>query len=231
MLWYRDRLHLLALGARKRVAAPAKELNVYDWFTNNARRVIELARKEAVLLRHSCIGTEHILLGLMREEGSVAHVALRSFGVSLEDVRIRVQEMTESADTSVKDLFFAASAKAMFERSEREALQLGDMFISTEHFLLGLLRLESGAAHSVLQQYELDIRAVRSRVIDIRSGKYKYYQASDMRFDASAKRLLERAKQLALEHGDSEVTDRHVLVAALETVDCSQLIQQSSARS
>ena len=145
-------------------------------FTDRARRVVVLAQDEARLLNHDYLGTEHLLLGLIREgEGvaveGVAVRALESLGISLAAVRAQVQEIIgqgQGAPTS--HLPFTPRAKKVLELSFREALQLGHDDIGTEHLLLGLIREGEGVAAQVLMQLGADLSRVRQRVIELRSG-------------------------------------------------------------
>jgi ATP-dependent Clp protease ATP-binding subunit ClpC len=142
-------------------------------FTDRARRVVVLAQDEARLLNHDYLGTEHLLLGLIREgEGEgVAVRALESLGISLEAVRAQVQEIIgqgQSAPTS--QIPFTLRAKKVLELSFREALQLNHDYLGTEHLLLGLIREGEGVAAQVLMQLGADLSRVRQRVIELLSG-------------------------------------------------------------
>ena len=140
-------------------------------FTPRAKKVLELALREALQLGHSYIGTEHLLLGLIREGEGVAVRALESLGISLEVVRAQVQEIIgqgHSAPTS--HLPFTPRAKKVLEFSFREALQLNHDYIGTEHLLLGLIGEGEGVAAQVLMQLGADLSRVRQRVIELLSG-------------------------------------------------------------
>jgi ATP-dependent Clp protease ATP-binding subunit ClpC len=138
-------------------------------FTDRARRVVVLAQDEARLLNHNYLGTEHLLLGLIRE--GVAVKALESLGISLAAVRAQVQEIIgqgQSAPTS--HIPFTPRAKKVLELSFREALQLHHDYIGTEHLLLGLIGEGDGVAAQVLMQLGSDLSRVRQRVIELLSG-------------------------------------------------------------
>jgi len=145
-------------------------------FTDRARRVVVLAQDEARLRNHNDLGTEHLLLGLLREgEGvaveGVAVRALESLGISLAAVRAQVQELIgqgQSAPTG--HIRFTPRAKKVLELSFREALQLNHDDIGTEHLLLGLIGEGEGVAAQVLMQLGADLSRVRQRVIELRSG-------------------------------------------------------------
>jgi ATP-dependent Clp protease ATP-binding subunit ClpC len=140
-------------------------------FTDRARRVVVLAQDEARLRNHDYLGTEHLLLGLIREREGVAAKALESLGISLEAVHAQVQEIVgqgQSAPTS--HIPFTPRAKKVLELSFREALQLHHDYLGTEHLLLGLIREGEGVAAQVLMQLGADLSRVRQRVIELRSG-------------------------------------------------------------
>ena len=144
---------------------------MFERFTDRARRVVVLAQEEARMLRHNHIGTEHILLGLIREGGGVAAQALESMDISLEDVRRQVEEVIGLGQgVTTGHIPFTPRAKKVLEHSLREALQLGHTYIGTEHILLGLVREGEGVAAQVLERYGANIDRVRQTVIELLSG-------------------------------------------------------------
>ena len=131
----------------------ARESELFERFTDRARRVLVLAQEEARLLNHSFIGTEHILLGLIHEGEGLAAKALESLGISLEAVREKVEETIGPAGSApTGSPPFTPRAKKVLELSLREALQLGHNYIGTEHMLLGLVREGEGVAAQVLAE-------------------------------------------------------------------------------
>ena len=144
---------------------------MFERFTDRARRVVVLAQEEARLLNHNYIGTEHILLGLIHEGEGVAAKALESLGISLEAVRIQVEEIIGQGHQSPSGhIPFTPRAKKVLELSLREALQLGHNYIGTEHILLGLIREGEGVAAQVLVKLGADLSRVRQQVIQLLSG-------------------------------------------------------------
>jgi ATP-dependent Clp protease ATP-binding subunit ClpC len=124
---------------------------MFERFTDRARRVVVCAQEEARALDHNYIGTEHILLGLVRESGGVAVKALESLGISLETVRQRVEEIIgRGQHTPSGHIPFTPRAKKVMELSLRESRQLGHNYIGTEHILLGLISEGEGVAAQVL---------------------------------------------------------------------------------
>jgi ATP-dependent Clp protease ATP-binding subunit ClpC len=145
---------------------------MFERFTDRARRVLVLAQEEARDLNHSFIGTEHILLGLIREGEGVAAKALDSLGVTFEAVREKVEEAIGSnGNPTPGSPPFTPRAKKVLELSLREALQLGHSYIGTEHMLLGLVREGDGVAAQVLIQLGADLARVRQQVIQMMSGQ------------------------------------------------------------
>ena len=169
----------MAAGARVRnghgytdgTSPPERRLNVFERFTDRARRVVVLAQEEARLLNHNYIGTEHILLGLIHEGEGVAAKALESLGISLEAVRSQVEEIIGHGGSAPSGhIPFTPRAKKVLELSLREALQLGHNYIGTEHILLGLIREGEGVAAQVLVKLGADLSRVRQQVIQLLSG-------------------------------------------------------------
>ena len=144
---------------------------MFERFTDRARRVVVLAQEEARMLNHDYIGTEHILLGLIREGEGVAAKALESLGISLEAVRQQVEEIIGQGQQAPSGhIPFTPRAKTVLELSLREALQLGHDYIGTEHILLGLIGEGEGVAAQVLVRLGADLNRVRQQVIQLLHG-------------------------------------------------------------
>ena len=144
---------------------------MFERFTDRARRVVVLAQDEARSLEHNYIGTEHILLGLIREGEGVAAKALEMANISLKGVRDQVIEIIGKGENDSKDhIPFTPRAKKVLELSMREALQLGHNYIGTEHILLGLIREGEGVANQVLTNLGADLGSIRQNVIHLLSG-------------------------------------------------------------
>ena len=144
---------------------------MFERFTDRARRVVVLAQEEARMLNHNYIGTEHILLGLVREGEGVAAKALEAMDINLNAVREQVQEIIgEGSHAPSGHIPFTPRAKKVLELSLREALQLGHNYIGTEHILLGLIREGEGVAAQVLTKLGADLGTVRQQVIQLLSG-------------------------------------------------------------
>ena len=144
---------------------------MFERFTDRARRVVVLAQEEARMLNHNYIGTEHILLGLIKEGEGVAAKGLEALGISLDGVRTQVEEIIGQGQQAPSGhIPFTPRAKKVLELSLREALQLGHNYIGTEHILLGLIREGDGVAAQVLVKLGADLNRVRQQVIQLLSG-------------------------------------------------------------
>lgn len=144
---------------------------MFERFTDRARRVVVLAQNEARALNHNYIGTEHILLGLIREGEGVAAKALESMGISLDAVRQEVEEFIgQGTKAPEAEIHFTPRAKKVLELSLREGLQMGHKYIGTEFLLLGLIREGDGVAAQVLVKLGADLPRVRQQVIQLLSG-------------------------------------------------------------
>ena len=145
---------------------------MFERFTDRARRVVVLAQEEARMLNHNYIGTEHILLGLIREGEGVAAKALESLGISLDAVRQQVEEIIgQGQEAPSGHIPFTPRGKKVLELSLRESLQLGHNYIGTEHILLGLIREGDGVAAQVLVRLGADLNRVRHQVIQLIAGR------------------------------------------------------------
>ncbi len=156
---------------------------MFERFTEKARRVVVYAQEEARMLNQNYIGTEHLLLGLIREQDGIAAKALESLNISLEDVHAQVEDLIgRGTFVPTGHIPFTPRAKKVLELSLREALQLGHNYIGTEHILLGLIREGEGVAAQVLLNLGADLEKVRSAVIQLLSGHYgKGAEASEER--------------------------------------------------
>jgi len=124
---------------------------VYD-FTDRVRRVLARAREESLRLRHGYVGTEHILLGLTREEEGVAAAVLANLGVSVGKVREEVERRVTPGTSGeiLGEIPYRSGAKRVLERAMTEAREMGHAYVGTEHLLLALLRVEDSVAANAL---------------------------------------------------------------------------------
>ncbi len=141
---------------------------MFERFTDRARQVVVLAQEEARLLNHNYIGTEHLLLGLLREQEGAAARVLTALGISIGDVRQQVRQIIGSGKHSPSGhIPFTPRAKKVLELALREALQLNHTYIGTEHLLLGVIREGEGVAAQVLVRLGADLERVRQQVIEL----------------------------------------------------------------
>jgi len=144
---------------------------VFERFTERARQVVVLAQDEARALKHNYIGTEHLLLGLLREEEGLAARVLESLDVSLEDVRYQVERIIGQGDeVATGQIPFTPRGKKVLELGLREALSLGHNYIGTEHILLGLVREGEGVGMRILLDLDADEDKIRNEIIRMLAG-------------------------------------------------------------
>ena len=137
-------------------------------FTERVRKVLSMAREEAARLHHEYVGTEHILLGLIREGEGVAAAVLQNLNVDLDDIQQKIEEtvkMGKAAQATGPDLPYTSRAKKVLELAMGEARELNHSYVGTEHLLLGLLREEKGIAAQVLDDAGVNLDAARSETL------------------------------------------------------------------
>ncbi len=142
-------------------------MNGYN-FTERVRKVLAMAREEAARLHHEYVGTEHILLGLIREGEGVAAAVLQNLSVDLEEVQQKIEETVKkgkAAQTTGPDLPYPSRAKKVLELAMGEARELNHSYVGTEHLLLGLLREEKGIAAQVLTDAGVNLEAARAETL------------------------------------------------------------------
>src|SRR5919199_1037691 len=136
-------------------------MNGYN-FTERVRKVLAMAREEAARLHHEYVGTEHILLGLIREGEGVAAAVLQNLSVDLDEIQQKIEETVKkgkAAQTTGPDLPYTSRAKKVLELAMSEARELNHSYVGTEHLLLGLLREEKGIAAQVLTDAGVNLDA------------------------------------------------------------------------
>src|ERR1700738_495066 len=144
-------------------------MNGYN-FTERVRKVLAMAREEAARLHHEYVGTEHILLGLIREGEGVAATVLQNLSVELDEIQQKIEETVKkgkAAQTTGPDLPYTSRAKKVLELAMSEARELSHSYVGTEHLLLGLLREEKGIAAQVLTDAGVNLEAARAETLRI----------------------------------------------------------------
>jgi len=155
--------------ADRDIGGPTNEISGhFNKFTERARKVLSLAQEEAQRFNHNYIGTEHLLLGLVREGDGVAAKVLNNLGVSLERARQAVEYIIGQGDRIILgEIGLTPRAKKVIELAVDEAQRLGHHYIGTEHLLLGLLREGEGIAAGVLESLGVNLERARRETIRV----------------------------------------------------------------
>ncbi len=142
---------------------------MFNRFTERARKVIVYAKEEARRFNHDYIGTEHLLLGLVREGEGVAAAVLQKLGLDLESIRMEIEKLVQPGPQTqvIGDIPFTPRSKKALELSAEEARALGHNYIGTEHLLLGLVKEGEGMAFRVLLNLGLDLGKLRNEVMEL----------------------------------------------------------------
>jgi ATP-dependent Clp protease ATP-binding subunit ClpC len=144
----------------------------FDKFTERARKVLSLAQEEAQRFNHNYIGTEHLLLGLVREGDGVAAKVLSNLGVELNKVRSAVEFIIGRGDRIVLgDIGLTPRSKKVLELAVDEARRLNHHYVGTEHLLLGLVREGEGIAAGVLESLGVNLEKVRRETLAVLNGR------------------------------------------------------------
>ena len=145
---------------------------MHDKFTERVRKVIYLAREEAARLQHDYIGTEHLLLGVIREGEGIAATVLNNLGLDLDRIRQEVENMVSASGgtMTIGEIPFTPRAKRVLELAVEEARSLGHNYVGTEHLLLGLIREGEGVAAKVLLELGVDRKRVREETLKLLGG-------------------------------------------------------------
>ncbi len=143
-------------------------MGVFDRFTEKAQKVMVYAQDEALRLNHSYIGTEHVLLGLLREGGSVAFQVLQNKSVTLETIREQIEKVLGKGEQDISQVLgYTPRTKTVLELSSSEAREMGHSYVGTEHLLLALIREGEGIAAQVLTGMGLSLEGTASEIVNI----------------------------------------------------------------
>jgi ATP-dependent Clp protease ATP-binding subunit ClpA len=153
---------------------------MYECFTDRARKVMQLANQEALRFNHEYIGTEHILLGLIKEGSGVAANVLKNLDIGLRKIRLEVEKIVQSGPDMVTmgKLPLTPRAKKVIEYAIDECRQLNHNYVGTEHLLLGLLREEEGVAAQVLINLGLSLDGVRREIFSLLGRNFEAGQGA-----------------------------------------------------
>jgi excisionase family DNA binding protein len=156
--------HWMRRMLRDKVITSAEVVDRFDRFTKRARAALTLAQEEARNLQHNYVGTEHLLLGLIREGGGVAGQVLNTLGADMQQLRQDIEKIIGHGDSEVTNanIPLTPRVKRAIELAVDEARQLRHQFLGTEHLLLGLMREGEGIAAHVLKERGIDLERVRA---------------------------------------------------------------------
>src|SRR5690625_3631210 len=177
---------------------------MFGRFTERAQKVLALAKQEAIRLGHSNIGTEHILLGLIREGEGIAAKALKELGLEGTQIQKEVENLIGTGNQPMKAIHYTPRAKKVVELSQDEARKLSHPYVGTEHILLGLIREGEGVAARVLHNLDVNLNRARQQVMKLlgtneaqspHQGRGQATQASTPTLDSLARDLTESAKE------------------------------------
>src|SRR6187399_1391474 len=188
-------------------------MNGYN-FTDRVRKVLQMAREEAARLHHEYVGTEHILLGLIREGEGVAAAVLQNLNVDLDEVQQKIEETVKkgkAVQATGPDLPYTSRAKKVLELAMSEARELNHSYVGTEHLLLGLLREEKGIAAQVLTEAGVNLDAARTETLRLLGTEMPQQggataQASGQSPPAAAPKTDKKSKTPALDHFCRDLT-------------------------
>ena len=142
-------------------------MGMFGRFTERAQKVIQFAQDEASYFNHDYIGTEHILLGLIREGEGVAANVLYDMGLELEDLRDQIIDIIGEGEEPSSIMGLTPRTKRVFDLSKEEARNLGQNYVGTEHLLLGIIREAEGVAAAIIRSMGVDLESVRIEIINI----------------------------------------------------------------
>ncbi|MGA8487395.1 MAG: Clp protease N-terminal domain-containing protein [Gaiella sp.] len=207
---------------------------MFERFTERARQVVVLAQDESRRLGYPYIGTEHILLGLLREEEGIAARVLEGLDITVEEVRAQVARILDQGDeVTTGQIPFTPRAKKVLELALRESLALGSNYIGTEHILLGLVRENEGVATRILLDFDADAEKIRNEIIRMLPGSGLLQQAPpgpdvELTSPPLAPEVLAELERLAA--AKQSALDRQSLEEAAGLRDAERLLRAASAR-
>ncbi|MDG1898020.1 MAG: Clp protease N-terminal domain-containing protein, partial [Fuerstiella sp.] len=184
---------------------------MYERFTDRARKVMQLANQEAQRFNHEYIGTEHILLGLVKEGSGVAANVLKNLDIDLRKIRIEVEKIVQTGPDMVTmgKLPQTPRAKKVIEYAMEEARNLNHNYVGTEHLLLGLLREQEGVAAQVLMNLGMKLDDVRDEVLNLLGHGLESAEGGDAteRAEGGSQRSGSRSKTPALDSFGRDLTE------------------------
>jgi len=178
-------------------------------FTDRVRKVLAMAREEAIRLQHDYVGTEHILLGLIREGEGVAAAVLTNLAADLDELQDRVEEHVRKgkAAATVGELPYTSRAKKVLEYAMAEARELNHSYVGTEHLLLGLMREEKGLAAKVLGELGIGLDEARSETLKILGTEMPSSGGATPSSSSGSSSKEKKSKTPALDHFCRDLTE------------------------
>ncbi len=196
----------------KRPASPSRAEMNYN-FTDRVRKVLAMARDEAIRLQHDYVGTEHILLGLIREGEGVAAAVLTNLSADLDQVHERIEESVKKGKATIAlgELPYTSRAKKVLEFAMAEARELNHSYVGTEHLLLGLLREEKGIAAQVLNSLGVSLEDARAETLKVLGSEVNPSEPAGIGGSSSSNpsggKGEKKSKTPALDHFCRDLTD------------------------
>src|SRR5437870_7838765 len=184
---------------------------MYERFTDRARKVMQLANQEAQRFNHEYIGTEHILLGLVKEGSGVAANVLKNLDVDLRKIRLEVEKIVQTGSggdmVTMGKLPHTPRAKKVIEYSIEEARNLNHNYVGTEHLLLGLLREQEGVAAQVLMNLGMKLEDVREEVLNLLGHNMETGSEGGERAERGERASKSKSKTPALDSFGRDLTE------------------------
>ena len=199
---------------------------MFNRFTERARRVIVSAKGEARRFNHDYIGTEHLLLGLTKEDGGCALAILRNLNMDPKIIYSEVEKLIQSdavaLEINLADIPFTRWSKKVLELSAEEAKYLGHYYIGTEHILLGLVKISEGKANRLLLGLGLDLAVLRKVVLNLHNNSNESAESETisswrmMFFESKAQKSMELAAVQAKNSGRNQILSEDILLGLLK---------------
>jgi ATP-dependent Clp protease ATP-binding subunit ClpA len=196
-------------------------MNGYN-FSDRVRKVLQMAREEAARLRHEYVGTEHILLGIIREGEGIAAAVLTNLQVDFEAIQQKIEEIVKKgkADPAAgPDLPYTSRAKKVLEFAMSEARELNHAYVGTEHLLLGVLREEKGIGAQVLTDAGVTLQQARAETIRLLGTEMPSAPTRLLHYTPAARAGLELAREEALEPSRDVVSPELILLGMLRVIE------------
>src|SRR5690625_6235853 len=208
---------------------------MFGRFTERAQKVLALSQEEAIRLGHNNIGTEHILLGLIREGDGIAAKALREINLDVNKIQEEVEKLIGKGNQPMQSVHYTPRAKKVVELSQDEARKLSHSYVGTEHILLGLIREGEGVAARVLHNLDVSLNKARQQVLQLlgssdpqgsSQSRGQASNASTPTLDSLARDLTESAKDGKVDPviGRSKKIERMIQILSRRTKNNPVLI-------